>query len=396
MTAPTMQAVAAALRGAKVLVLGGSGVIGSRLVEVLVGEIGAEVAAVVRTLSKAVRMARYPVRLISGDVRDLALLDRAMAGCDVVIDLAYPKEGTRNKRCKDARRMAGTIAQAVLDQHVRRLVHLSTISAYGPLHGAMLDESALRRPGADPYGASKLAGELEMLQYARERRAPIVVLQPTVVYGPFAGWTLGPINQLRNGTVVLPDGGRGICSAVYLDDVVQAILRAAVAPDVEGEVFLVSGEPAPTWKEFYGAYEAMLGYSSTQALGTAAIRARLKAQAKAARPARRLVEIIRRDGSLRQAVLGLPGLAQLYSAVQFLLPQGNMASVKNRLMNRTSTTNLPPKPLLFPSAVQLGIMASTPQVSIDKARRQLGFVPVYDLKAGMRMTRDWAEWARLL
>ncbi len=396
MTAMTMKEITTALHGAKVLVLGGSGVIGSRLVEVLAGEIGAEVAVVVRTLSKAVRLARHPVHLIPGDVRDPLMLDRAMEEFDLVIDLTYPKEGPLSQRCKDAIEMAGTIAEAAVKRNVRRLVHLSTFSVYGPLRGEMLDETAARRPGADPYGAGKLAGENEMLRHAREQGAPIVILQPTVVYGPFAGWTLGPIQQLRSGTVVLPDEGRGICNAVYLDDVVQAILRATVVPDIEGEVFLVSGDPVPTWKDFYGAYEAMLGFTSTQAMDTAAIRAHLKAQTKAARPMRQLLEIIRQDGTLRQTVLKLPGIAQVYAAARSLLPEAGMEGVKDHLMNRTQADAVPAKPLLFPSAALLGIMASNTRVSVEKARVRLGFVPVNNLDVGMQLTNDWAEWGRLL
>lgn len=396
MTTATMQEITEALRGTKVLVLGGSGVIGSRLVEVLAGEIGISVAVVVRTLSKAVRLARYPVRLIPGDVRDPALLDQAMQGVELVIDLTYPKEGARNERCRDAVRMAHTIAEATVRHNIRRLVHLSTISVYGPLHGDILEESAPHRPGTDPYGASKLAGEREMLRHARQWHAPIVVLQPTVVYGPFAGWTLGPIRQLRSASVVLPDSGSGTCNAVYLDDVIQAILRAAVVPDIEGEVFLISGDPAPTWKQFYGAYETMLGFSSTKAMDTATIQANLQAQAKAALPTRRLIEIIRRDGDLRQTLLKLPGIAQIYAVAGLLLSPARMEGFKDSLMKRAHPDTALDKPLLYPSAAQLGIMEPHTRVSIAKARRRLGFVPAFDLEAGMRITRDWADWARLL
>jgi nucleoside-diphosphate-sugar epimerase len=237
-----------------------------------------------------------------------------------------------------------------------------------------------------------------MLRHAHERRAPIVVLQPTVVYGPFAGWTLGPIRQLRDQTVVLPNDGRGVCNAVYLDDVVQAIMRAAVAPDIDGEVFLISGDPAPTWRAFYGAYEAMLGVSSIRGMDAAAIHRHLKAQAKAARPIRRILDIVRADGALRQAVLSLPGLSLFYSAVQLALPQEQMEHVKDRLMNRKAETAAlsSEKPLLFPSSAQLGIMASSARVCIDKARRLIGFDPGYNLETGMRATREWVEWARLL
>ena len=93
-----------ALARAKVLVLGGSGVIGSRLVDVLVEGCRAEVSVLVRNLAKAVRVARHPVELIHGDVTDAALLARAMAGKDIVIDCTFPKEGDFKQRCASARK----------------------------------------------------------------------------------------------------------------------------------------------------------------------------------------------------------------------------------------------------------------------------------------------------
>lgn len=390
-------ALTPALTGAKVLVLGGSGVIGSRLVEVLVAGCGAEVSVLVRNLAKAVRVARYPVSLIHGDVADAALLAQAMAGQDIVIDCTFPKEGSFKERCDGARAMARTIGEAALAQGVKRLVHLSTISVYGRPSGAVLEETAPRQPGDDAYGASKLAGEQEMLRLYRERAVPVVVLQPTIVYGPFTGWSAGPIGQLQSGTFVLPDDGRGACNAVYLDDVVQAILRATVADGVEGEVMLVSGDPVPTWRAFYGAYESMLGFTSTASMTEAEIRNALAARAKAARPAQRLLRRLREDAPLRQMVLGLPVAAQALWALKRLTPQARMEGLKDRVLDRRPGMAQPPaKPLLFPSLVQLGVYAPQTKVSIDKARRLLGYAPGFDLEHGMALTQAWAQWARII
>jgi len=71
--------------------------------------------------------------------------------------------------------------------------------------------------------------------------------------------------MLRSGLVVLVNGGDGLCNAVYVDDVVQAMLLAATAKEGAGERFLVSGPRPVTWREFYGAYEAMLGRSPPSA-----------------------------------------------------------------------------------------------------------------------------------
>jgi len=386
----------AQLEGMKVLVLGGSGVIGSRLVEALVGKVGAEVSVVVRNLAKAVRIARHPVELIKGEVTDASLLEQAMQGKDVAIDLTFPKEGGFDEKCENAREMARTIGAAVIKKGVHRLVHLSTISVYGRPSGAILDERSPRAPGKDPYGASKLAGEEEMLRIHREQQVPVVILQPTIVYGPFTGWSAGPISQLTDGIFVLPNEGRGTCNAIYLDDVVQAILRATVAEGVEGEVFLISGDPAATWKQFYGAYENMLGFTSTRSMTEAEIRTALDARAKAGRPASRLMAALKRDVELRQVVLGLPVISQLYGVVKGLTSKERMEGIKDRMLDRKAPPKKSKKPLIFPTGVQLGIYVPETRVSVTKARERLGYAPFYDLEKGMEQTRAWAAWARLL
>ena len=71
------------------------------------------------------------------------------------------------------------------------------------------------------------------------------VLQPTVVYGPFGvTWTVRPLEQLQDGGLLLINGGTGVCNAVYVDDVVDAMVRASTAPSAHGEAFLISGADA--------------------------------------------------------------------------------------------------------------------------------------------------------
>ena len=95
---------------------------------------------------------------------------------------------------------------------------------------------------------------------ARSGRVPATVLQPTAVYGPYGGvWTERVLTALRTGRVILVDGGRGLANHVYVDDLVSAMLLAAVEPAAVGEAFLVSSAEPATWQELYGAFERMIG-----------------------------------------------------------------------------------------------------------------------------------------
>ena len=59
------------------------------------------------------------------------------------------------------------------------------------------------------------------------------------------------------------NGVNRLCNAVYIDDVVQALILAASEDKAVGEAFLISEEEPVKWQEFYGPYERMLGVEST-------------------------------------------------------------------------------------------------------------------------------------
>jgi nucleoside-diphosphate-sugar epimerase len=114
-----------------------------------------------------------------------------------------------------------------------------------------------------------LAVESEFLRYADERGLPVVVVQPAIVYGPFIeSWTMWPVQQLRCGQVVLPDDGGGLCNAVYVDGVVDALVLAAQKDEAVGERLLISGDSPVTWRQFYAAYERALGIQSVVLMAT--------------------------------------------------------------------------------------------------------------------------------
>jgi nucleoside-diphosphate-sugar epimerase len=97
-----------------------------------------------------------------------------------------------------------------------------------------------------------------------------VILQPTVIYGPSATpWTVDVLQWLKTSRVILVNRGSGLCNAVYIDDLITAILGAAVQERVIGERFLISGEKPVTWREFFRRFEHMLGFASTVEMSAA-------------------------------------------------------------------------------------------------------------------------------
>jgi nucleoside-diphosphate-sugar epimerase len=72
-------------------------------------------------------------------------------------------------------------------------------------------------------------------------------------------WTLRPIELMRAGRFALIDGGRGVLSPTYVDDLVAGIVAVATHPAAVGEVFHVTGGSGVPAADFFGRYAAMLG-----------------------------------------------------------------------------------------------------------------------------------------
>ena len=86
------------LDGKKVLVTGGTGFIGSRLVEKLVLEHQARVRVLVRNFVNAPRIARFPIEMVPGDLSDPVSVQKAVQNCDVVFHCAYDFAGNTEEQ----------------------------------------------------------------------------------------------------------------------------------------------------------------------------------------------------------------------------------------------------------------------------------------------------------
>ena len=241
----------------RVLVTGGTGFLGSHLVERLLEEPGAEVHALVRDPSKLRWLKGIErVRLLPGDLQNLPALP---AGLGCVFHLAGL---TKTFKASDYytvnREGTANLLRALEGQSgALRFVHLGSIAAGGP--------SAPRRPVCEedaprpvsPYGESKLMAEAEILKY--KDRFLVVILRAAAVYGPRDEDFLEYFRWMKRGILPLVGQRRKSLSLLYVRDAVRAILLAARPEVPSGEIFNIADPRIYTWEDIGRTVAGLLG-----------------------------------------------------------------------------------------------------------------------------------------
>ena len=388
------------LTGKRVLVTGGTGFIGGRLVERLILEHQAQVCVLVHNFARASRIARFSLEMVGGDVAKFDDVLAATSGCDIVFHCAYGNRGDAKAQRRVNVEGTENVLQAALQAGVSRVVHVSTVSVYGQAADGELSEDHERRYTGDVHGDSKLDGEKLALRYAREEGLSVSVIQPTVVYGPCApSWTIHPLSQLKSGDMILVNGGSGLCNAVYVDDVVTGLILAAVRESAVGEAFLISGPEPLLWRDFFSAYERMLGVKSTVDMSVEEALAYYKRIQKPRGTVAQILSALRKP-KVRKAILRLPAVAAPYRLAWSVLPDALWNALRQRVLSNGSSPGAGDRPTearaVHPlSPTMIRFLAAKTRVCTDKAERMLGYRASFDLDRGMKLTEAWVKWTNL-
>ncbi|MEJ7813126.1 MAG: NAD-dependent epimerase/dehydratase family protein [Gemmatimonadaceae bacterium] len=384
------------LAGANVLVIGAGGFLGGRLAERLHVERGARVRVLVRRVMSAARLARYPVEVVVGDILGPRAVAEAADGCDVIFNCAKgkgPDAALRRAVDVDGVRHVVEVARRA----GARVVHVSTMAVYDLPRDGDLTEHAPDAQKGDAYSDAKLAGERLALELGAHHGVPVVVIQPTVVYGPYADVHGSEIiEELRTSRMLVVEGGTGVCNAAYVDDVVTALLLAATSDRAPGERFLVSGPEYPTWLEFFASFERMLGVQRTVSLSEAEALALWRRSRRTPWLLPEALRAVRESRALRGRLLatreGAAARRLAERALRKLLvaPAHEPGPQEARDSSEDELPLVPLRPWL------VRYLAIKPRVRIDKARELLGYEPVFRLDEGMRLTEHWARCTGLL
>jgi nucleoside-diphosphate-sugar epimerase len=246
--------------GKTTLVTGASGLLGGAVAKALL-EKGHQVRAMTRSLPRAQSLARQGAEVIQADMTDPASLQRAVSDCQIVLHFAGALTGDPGDAAYFRQvNVEGTLylAQAALAAGVERFLHTSTAWVYGYDAGPGTSERSPYLISEDAYIDTKIEAERRLQQLRAERGLPLVIIQPSEVYGPGdRHWTLMPLRFIQTGKMILVNGGSGVIQPIYVDDVVAGVLAAARRGRI-GEAYLLCGPEVVTLKRFYGEFAHML------------------------------------------------------------------------------------------------------------------------------------------
>lgn len=283
-------------------------------------------------------MSADPARdVVAGDITRPAAWAAHARGCDLFLHTAAVV--SLSAEWAQYREVSVRAVRQALDVAIAagatRFVHFSSIAAMGFDYAPGADERAPVVTGPDyRYGVTKGASEHLVLAAHAAGEIDCTIIRPGDVYGPGSrAWITEPLEMARKGRLLLPDGGRGTFTPVYVDDLLDGVMLAAGLDAGRGQVFILAGDGGVPCREFFSYHWRWAGR--------------------------------------RGHPPGLP------LAVALRLTQA-LWQVNRRLGIRDETC---------PDAIRM--LARPGAYRIDKARRLLGYAPRMTLAEGMRRSEAW-------
>jgi nucleoside-diphosphate-sugar epimerase len=320
-----------------VLITGGNGLLGRR------------VAAALQDRGDGVRVLALPAEdtrwleqrgavVYRGDIRRPETLSAPMGGVRGVLHLAGMMGVWRPMDVYHTVNVTGTknVCRAALDEGVARFVHVSSWTVYGMDLGELVREDFLLRPFREPYAVTKAAGDILVQRMIAEDRLPAVIIRPGTFFGPGDHLHFGRMaDRLHAGRGVIVGRGDNALPFVYVTDVVQGLLLALDHEHAVGQAYNITNDHPLTQQQFLEAIAHETGAS-------------------------------------------LPRIHVPYQALYAAGAAAEQLAMLTRSQRQPVVTRLGVK-----------LFGTDNRHAIDKARRELGYRPLVDLRDGVRLAAAW-------
>lgn len=224
------------------LVTGGTGFIGSHLVEKLCSN-NNSVRCVSKDYLNSDQLEKLNVELINGDLLNGSLPENLLEDIDVVFHVAGVTHAQSKKEFYNGNYLATKqlIEFCVNSTHkIKRFVYVSSLTAVGPsLTGFEVNETTPYHPVSD-YGISKMMAEYEILKY--RSKIPVSIVRPSAVYGPRERDMYMYMKSIKHGIQLLIGFNKKYLNLIYVDDLVDGIITAAEKIKAEDEIYFLGSQ----------------------------------------------------------------------------------------------------------------------------------------------------------
>ena len=238
----------------KAYVTGGTGFIGSHLVEHLVDQ-GYHVTCLIRKTSNLrwldhLLATKSPqVELVIGDLHDSNVLVEQVRDASLVFHLAGLTKAP-NAATYDRVNAGGTehLIEACLGSqtNLNRFVYCSSLAAVGPSNDATPNTEDVTPQPLTDYGSSKLKGELIVRTYTD--RLPITIIRPPAVYGPRDADIFLFFQMINRGVIPILGDADKLLSLVHVKDLVAGLYTAALSERAIGGTYFLTDGDIHTWR----------------------------------------------------------------------------------------------------------------------------------------------------
>jgi len=243
-----------------IAITGIGGFIGLRMAE-RARELGWTVRGLDLSPQAAERARVVGAEVIVGSVNDSEAIQRTVNGADIVFHTAAVVEEDGPRELYERVNIEGTRTVATVSSQsgVRQFVQLSSVMVYGFDYAQDITEEGPFDGDANIYNETKLRSERIAMEFDDAQSMRVIVIRPGDVYGSGSvPWILRPLDLMRRGLFMLPNGGHGVINHVHVDNLLDGVFLA-LEKNAGGEAFTISDGVATSCSEFFGHVAKMAG-----------------------------------------------------------------------------------------------------------------------------------------
>lgn len=256
----------------RTLVTGGTGFIGSHIVERLLSQ-GHEVIALARTSSDISHLKTTAANIVVGDVEDYDSLRPAMEGVDIVFHAAArvtPGWGSWELFHSSIVKGTENMLRASAEAGISRFLHVSTGTVYGKYcegdtPACESTECCVDFSPDTYYDYAKLKAEKIAFEYHNQGKIPVSIIRIGAIYGPRDRLLADRIfRQISLPIIVWPGELNPRYSVVYVSDAVELATLAATSDRAIGQAYNVAGKDVIRLRDFASAMVEAMGSRKPQ------------------------------------------------------------------------------------------------------------------------------------